>query len=177
MKRDSSSTASRSSDNEKKLKAALKKAQSDPGDDGAWDELEALASESQKPDDAEAAFRKVLVPGLSSELVTRVGQRALQFLEEWHAGETPVIVEFLETILALDAGADWALERLTILRSVGEQWNELLAAYDRVLEGLDDGPRRRKMLQDAAAVARDSGSAARTATLKSSRASSDRSAT
>ena len=164
MKRDSSSTASRSSDNEKKLKAALKKAQSDPGDDGAWDELEALASESQKPDDAEAAFRKVLVPGLSSELVTRVGQRALQFLEEWHAGETPVIVEFLETILALDAGADWALERLTILRSVGEQWNELLAAYDRVLEGLDDGPRRRKMLQDAAAVARDSGSAARTAT-------------
>lgn len=168
MKRDSSSTTSRASDSDKasrdKLKTALKKAESNPGDDGAWDALEALAAESQNPDEVAAAFRGVLAPGLPAELIARVGQRALRFLEEWYAGEANVVVDMLESVLALDAGADWALERLTILRSVREQWGELLAAYDRVLAGLPDNPRRRKVLQDAAAVARDSGDIARAAT-------------
>jgi tetratricopeptide (TPR) repeat protein len=167
MKRDSSSTGSRSSDSDKgssdNLKAALKKAQSDPADERAWDDLEALASDAQKPDDVAAAFRKVLAPGLAADLVTRLGQRALRFFEEWYAGETAVLVDLLEKILEIDVGADWALERLTILRSVNEQWDELLSAYDRVLEGLPDNPRRRRILQDAAAVARDSGNPARSA--------------
>jgi hypothetical protein len=48
-------------------------------------------------------------------LATNLGQRALRFMEEWYAGETAVIVEFLDSILKLDPAADWALERLTIL--------------------------------------------------------------
>ena len=167
MKRDSSSTTSLSSDSDRvsdsKMKAALKKAQSDPSDDKAWDTLEAWVAESQKPEEVAALFRKVLSPGLPAELITPVGQRALAFFEEWYAGQSKVIVEFLENILALDPGVDWALDRLTILCSVQEQWNELLAAYDRVLEALADGPRRRKILQDAAAVARDSSNTARAA--------------
>jgi tetratricopeptide (TPR) repeat protein len=39
----------------------------------------------------------------------------------------------------------------------------LLSSYDRVLDGLADGPRRRRLLQDAASVARDSGNIARAA--------------
>jgi len=168
MKRDSSTTGSRSSDSEKgsseKLKAALKKVEKQPAAMPAWDELEALAAETQKPDDVAAAYRKVLAPGLGPDLIGAIGQRALRFLEEWYAGETAVIVEFLDSVLQLDAGADWALERLTILRSVNQQWDELLSSYDRVLDGLADGPRRRRLLQDAASVARDSGNIARAAT-------------
>ena len=164
MKRDPSSTK-RASDAEKtsrdQLRSALKRAESDPGDDAAWDELEALAVATQETDEIAAVFRSVLARGPERELVTRVGQRALRFLEEWYAGDANLLVDLLESILALDAGADWALERLTILRSVREQWHELLTAYDRVLEGLPDSPRRRKILQDAAAVARDSGDLAR----------------
>jgi len=164
MKRDSSSTGSRSPDSDKgssdKLKAALKKVQSDPADDKAWDDIDALVPDAPKPDDIAAVFRKVLAPGLAADLVARIGQRGLRFFEEWYAGENAVVVEFLEQILALDPGADWALERLTILRSVAEQWKELLSAYDRVLEGQSDSPRRRRILQDAAAVARDSGDVA-----------------
>ncbi|HEY5284747.1 MAG TPA: hypothetical protein VIM14_18285, partial [Polyangia bacterium] len=167
MKRDSSTTGSRSSDADKgssdKLKAALKKAQTDPMDARTWDDLEASVAETQKPDEVRAAYRKALSPGLGPEQVTSLGQRALRFLEEWYAGETAVVVEFLEGILHIDASADWALERLTILRSVNEQWNELLSAYDRVLQGLADGPRRRRLLQDAAGVARDSGNIPRAA--------------
>jgi tetratricopeptide (TPR) repeat protein len=167
MKRDSSTTGSRSVDSEKglseKLKAALKKAEKQPAEMRAWDDAEALAAESQKPDDVAAAYRRVLAPNLGSDLIGSLGQRALRFLEEWYAGETAVIVEFLESILRIDAGADWALERLTILRSVNQQWDELLASYDRVLDGLADGSRRRRLLQDAASVARDSGNIARAA--------------
>ena len=164
MKRDSTT---RSSDSEKgsseKLKAALKKVQASPGDADAWDEIEAAAIESQKPDDAAAAYRRALAPGLAPDVLTSLGQRGLRFLEEWYAGETAVVVDFLEAVLKLDPTADWALERLTILRSVSQQWDELLAAYDRLLEGLSDGARRRRLLRDAASVARDSGGMARAA--------------
>jgi tetratricopeptide (TPR) repeat protein len=167
MKRDSSTTGSRSADSEKgsseKLKAALKKAEKQPAEMRLWDDVEALVAETQNPDDVAAAYRRVLAPGLGSDLIGTLGQRALSFLEEWYAGETAVIVEFLESILQLDASADFALERLTILRSVNQQWDELLASYDRVLDGLADGPRRRRLLQDAASVARDSGNIARAA--------------
>ena len=165
MKRDSTT---RSSDSDKassdKLKAALKKVETKPSDAQAWDDIEAAAAESQKPDDAAAAYRKALAPGLAPEVLTVLGQRGLRFLEEWYAGETAVLVEFLEAVLALDPTADWALERLTILRSVSQQWDELLAAYDRLLDGLADGTRRRRLLRDAASVARDSGGMARAAT-------------
>jgi len=155
MKRDAT-TRSADSDtvSSEKLKAALKKLESKPTDSQAWDEAEAAVAEVQKPDEVAAAYRKALVPGLGTEAMATLGQRGLRFLEEWYAGETAVLVDFLELVLKVDGTADWALERLTILRSVNQQWNELLAAFDRLLEGLPDGPRRRRLLRDAAAVAR-----------------------
>jgi len=164
MKRDSTT---RSSDSDKatadKLKAALKKVEAKPTDNQAWDECEAAAAEAQKSDEVAAAYRKALVPGAAPEVVAALGQRALRFLEEWYAGQTSVLVDFLEGVLKVDGTADWALERLTILRSVSQQWDELLAAYDRLLDGAPDSPRRRRLLRDAASVARDSGNAARAA--------------
>ena len=168
MKRDSSATGSRSSDSEKgsseKLKAVLKKAKADPNDPQVWDELEAIAAESQKPDDVAAAYRKALASAPSPELATSLGQRALRFVEDWYAGQTAIIVEFLDNILQLDPTADWALERLTILLSVNEQWDQLLGAYDRILAGQADSPRFRRLLLEASTAARDSGNGARAAT-------------
>jgi hypothetical protein len=167
MKRDTRSSDSNKASAEKasadKLKAVLKKVEADPADEKAWDELEAATAESQKPDDAAAAYRAAFRPDMKPEQIAVLGQRALRFHEEWYAGETAVIVDLLETILKLDPSADWALERLTILRSVSQQWDELLAAYDRVLSGLGDGARRHRLLRDAASVARDSSNVARAA--------------
>jgi hypothetical protein len=50
---------------------------------------------------------------------------------------------------------DWAAERLTLLLSVSQRWEDLLAAYDRLLAQSKDGPRRRKLLEEAAGVAKD----------------------
>ena len=130
MKRDSSVTGSRSSDSEKgsseKLKAVLKKAKADPNDPRGLGRARGHRRRDQKPDDVAAAYRKALASAPSPELATNLGQRGLRFMEDWYAGETAMIVEFLDNILQLDPAADWALERLTILLSVNEQWTELL---------------------------------------------------
>ena len=168
MKRDTKSSGSRRDDPNKaaaeknkaaaeKLKAALAAAQSDPTNTAAWDEAEALVTQQQKPDDMAALYRKVLKPGLDREWVTTLGQRALRFFEEWYAGETDRAVELLRQVLAADPDADWALERVTILLSVQQRWDEVLATYDQALSGASEGPRRHRLLQEAAAVATDSG--------------------
>ena len=135
MKRDATTRSDSDKASSEKLKAALKKVETKPADDQAWDEAEAAAAELQTPDEVTAAYRNALAPGLSPERTTALGQRGLRFLEEWYAGDTGVLVDFLEAVLRLDETADWALERLTIVRSVSQQWNELLAAYDRLLDG------------------------------------------
>jgi hypothetical protein len=172
MKRDTKLTGSRRDDPNKaaaektkvtaeKLKAALAAAQAEPANAAAWEEAEALAGQQQKPDDVAALYRKVLKPGLDSDLVTALGQRALRFFEEWYAGETDRAVELLRQVLAADPDADWAIERITILLSVQQRWDEVLATYDQALSGTSEGARRHRLLQEAAAVASDSGSTER----------------
>ena len=172
MKRDTRSTGSRRDDPNKaaadktkaaaeRLKAALAAAQAEPANAAAWDEAEALASQQQKPDEMASLYRKVLRPGLEPEVVTALGQRALRFFEEWYAGETDRAVELLRQVLAADPDADWALERVTILLSVQQRWDEVLATYDQALSGVSEGARRHRLLQDAAAVASDSGATER----------------
>ena len=161
MKRDSGTTSSRNGDTDKAsveaLKAALKKAKAEPSNLENWDDLEEIASVLQRPDEVMALYRKVLIPDFPVAKVTPLCERALRFLEEWFAGETAVAVEILEKALGLDPGSDFALDRLTILLSVTQDFDPLLAAYDRTLAAIPDSPRRRRLLQDAATVARDSG--------------------
>jgi tetratricopeptide (TPR) repeat protein len=172
MKRDTKSTGSRRDDPNKaaaektkataeKLKAALAVAQAEPANTAAWEEAETLAGQQQKPDDVAALYRKVLKPGLDSELVTTLGQRALRFFEEWYAGETDRAVELLRQVLAASPDADWAIERITMLLSVQQRWDEVLATYDQALSGASEGARRHRLLQEAAAVASDSGATER----------------
>jgi lipopolysaccharide biosynthesis regulator YciM len=172
MKRDTKSSGSRRDDPNKaaaeknkaaaeKLKTALAAAQAEPANPAAWEEAESLASQQQKPDDMAALYRKLLKPGLDRELATTLGQRALRFFEEWYAGETDRAVELLRQVLAADPEADWALERITILLSVQQRWEEVLATYDQALSGASEGARRHRLLQEAAAVATDSGATER----------------
>ena len=176
MKRDTKSSGSRRDDSSRaaekstkgsvekpskatveKLKAALAAAQAEPADAAAWDEAESLAGQLQKPDDVAAVYRKLVKPGLEPELVTSLGQRALRFFEEWYAGETDRAVELLRQVLAADVGADWALERVTILLSVQQRWEEVLLIYNQALSSAPEGARRHRLMQEAATVATDSG--------------------
>jgi tetratricopeptide (TPR) repeat protein len=137
------------------LKAAIAAVVETPASVSAWDEAENLVGQLQKPDDLADAYRKVIKPGLDIDLVTSLGQRALRFFEEWYAGETDRVVEFLREVLVVDPNADWALERVTIVLSVHQRWDEVLVTYDQALSSVAEPARRLRLLQEAAGVASD----------------------
>lgn len=127
-----------------------------PADEESWNQLEDLAAELQRPEEVGAAYRGALVPGLAAELVERVGQRALGFHEEWFGEASPLLVDVLERILALDPALPWALQRITVLLTVKEAWTELLAHFDRAIAAAgDDTYRRTGLLEEAAQLAKD----------------------
>jgi tetratricopeptide (TPR) repeat protein len=138
-----------------RLRAALRKAQESPTDDAAWGEAEAVASELQRTDEVIAAYVKQLGAKPSRALAGKLAQRALRLHEEWPGAEPDALVDVLEGALAIDPGLDWAFERLTLILSLGQQWQELLGHYDRAIAALPDGTRRRALLQEAAGIAKD----------------------
>ncbi|MCB9597433.1 MAG: tetratricopeptide repeat protein [Sandaracinaceae bacterium] len=137
------------------LAAALAAAEAEPHDEENWDLLEELAEQSQRPDDVGALYRKVLAKELGADLAETLGQRAAGFHEEWFPEDSPHLVDVLKRVLELTPEADWALQRLTVVMTVGERWAELLALYDRSLAAARDADRREQLLEEAAQLAKD----------------------
>jgi len=135
--------------------AALAAAESEPREEEHWDLLEEMAEQSQRPDEVGALYRKVLSQDLGAELAETLGQRAAGFHEEWFAEDSPYLGEVLQRVLQLNPEADWALQRLTVLLTVTERWNELLGAYDQALAAARDDARREQLLEEAAQLAKD----------------------
>lgn len=139
------------------LAAALRRAAEDPSNEPAWEALETLAGELQRPEEVADLQLRLLERADGAVLAASMGRRALRFREEWFGDDPGRLVALLERVLALDPTLDWAFERLTLLYSVAQRWDELLALYDRALAALPakEIGRRRKLLQEAAGVAKD----------------------
>ncbi|MBX3274186.1 MAG: tetratricopeptide repeat protein [Sandaracinaceae bacterium] len=137
------------------LAAALAAARAAPQDEGSWDLLDELAEQTQRPDEVGALYREVLARDLGAELAETLGQRAAGFHEEWFSEDSPYLVQVLQRVLELTPEADWALQRLTVVMTVGERWAELLALYDRALAAARDAARREQLLEEAAQLAKD----------------------
>ncbi len=131
-------------------------AKSDPGSDDAWDALEDWAADSQQPDPVSVVYRQVLATNLGAEVSGPLGQRAVGFHEEWYREDSPALLEVLTTVFERDMeeGA-WAFERLTVTYTSGEQWDALLALYDRAIAGAGDEERRASLLEEAIQTAKD----------------------
>ena len=139
-----------------RLSDALRSVRDNPHDAERWNLLEDVASELQKPDEVSELFRETLRTALPLEVVRAIGPRAVSFHEEWFGDDAPALAEVLERVLTLDPGADWALQRATVLFTVRERWNELLGLYDRALSSSsDDEARQRQLLEEAAQLAKD----------------------
>ena len=143
-------------EHEELLRNALSDLAGDPSREAAWDAAEASARSLQRPDEVIARYRDALartdVPGLAASL----GERALAFVEEW-SGDTDARASILSAVLAAEPASAWAFERLTMVYTVDERWNDLLALYDRTLASTpaDDAARRRALLEEAANIARE----------------------
>ncbi len=126
----------------------------EPENEDHWDRLEELADKHQMPEEAASTYEQALGATASPDIATLLGQRAVRFHNEWFSDNAP-LVRVLTRVLAIDPLADWAFERVSLLLTVGERWDELLALYDRALEAATDKLRKRELLDEAAHVAKD----------------------
>jgi Tfp pilus assembly protein PilF len=118
-----------------------------------WDRAEALARALSRPDDMAAVYEEVLARPLTCLEARTIGERAVQFYEEWFE-DSGRVVRILERVLELDPAADWAFDRLKLLLDSAERWDDLFALYDRTLASAND-QMRPALLEDAAQTAKD----------------------
>lgn len=132
----------------------LARVRANPSDEEAWDELDEYARSTQKPDGISQLYRTALNGELGPELIELVGKRAVAFHEEWYEDPTHVI-GILRSVVERAPSADWAFERLSLLLTMAERWDDLLAAYDAQLEACTDREKKKALLDEAARIAKD----------------------
>jgi tetratricopeptide (TPR) repeat protein len=137
------------------FEVAAANVKSAPQSMSAWDEAEELARAAERPDDMIALYRDVLQKGLDPQLVEVIGERAAAFCDEWFGDEPKVAEGILGRVLDLAPQSEQALQRLSVLYTQSERWNDLLRLYDRALIAVKDQARRIKLLREAAQLAKD----------------------
>ncbi|HEX3344295.1 MAG TPA: hypothetical protein VHS09_06965, partial [Polyangiaceae bacterium] len=135
------------------LSTAARAAREMPEVPPLWDRLEALARALGRPDEVAALYEEVLARSLVRDQALSIGERAVQFYEEWFE-DSGRVVRILERVLELDPTADWAFDRLKLLLDSSERWDDLFALYDRALDSAT-GKKRANLLEDAAQTAKD----------------------
>ncbi len=140
---------------EQSFAAAIRAAESSPESEDAWDHLEELADSLQRPEAVAELYLKVLIPNLPEDSHEQLVQRAIGFHEEWFGDNPQAMNAVLSRIIEIDPNATWAFERLTVVLTAAEEWDELLAMYDRTLASTEDKARLKQLLDDAANVAKD----------------------
>jgi lipopolysaccharide biosynthesis regulator YciM len=137
------------------LEDAARTVRSAPHSTAAWDEVEGLAATHDKPDAVVALYRDVLKAGPEAQIAEMVGERAAHFCDEWFGDEPDVLEGILARVLELSPQSESALQRLSVLYTVGERWRDLLRLYDRALEATKDTQRRIRLLREASQLAKD----------------------
>lgn len=135
--------------------AALCAAENSPRSEEAWEHLEEIADKLQRPDKIAELYLKVLDRKLPKDVIARISRRAANFYKEWFNDNPEAIFNLFSRIIEIDPDAEWAFERLTVLLTEAEKWDKLLSVYDAFLGSTQDEGRRRRLLDDAALIAKD----------------------
>jgi tetratricopeptide (TPR) repeat protein len=136
------------------LRQAIARVRANPGDEALWDEVDDAARDADRPDEVSALYREVIAGDHDHGLRLAIGQRAVAFHEEWYEDPSHAI-EILKRLSVIEPGGDWAFERLTLLLTTAERWDDLLAEYDRKLASTEHSERRLSLLDEAARIAKD----------------------
>lgn len=135
------------------LRQALERAKSVPADSAAWEAVDEAAREHDRPDEVSELYRETVRLDLEPKLLLQLGERAVAFHEEWYE-DSSYAVQILKRLSTVPGG-DWAFERLSLLLTMAERWDELLAEYDRKLAHTVETVRRLPLLEEAARIAKD----------------------
>ena len=135
--------------------AAVAAVKTTPADLDTWDRIEDLADELNCSDEVASLYKEVLAQDLPMEVILTLGERAANFFEEWFGDEPAALQDVLIRVLEVDPEAEWAFQRLTVVFSVTERWDEMFRFYDRAIDVTPDEVRRIQLLEEAAQVAKD----------------------
>jgi tetratricopeptide (TPR) repeat protein len=135
------------------LRAAIETARSEPDRDDLWEAVDDAARDADQPDEVSELYREILNQELEPELAERLGQRAVAFHDEWYE-DPSFVIQILKRLVTLGVGS-WAFERLSLLLTMAERWDDLLGEYDRALSSTRERERRLKLLDEAARIAKD----------------------
>ena len=142
-----------SGDVEGALATSIRAARETPQIAALWERAEAMARKVARADEVAALYAEVLARNLPREEALAMGERAVQFYEEWFE-DSGRVVRILERVLEIDPTADWAFDRLKLVFDSAERWDDLFALYDRALESAT-ADKRISLLEDAAQTAKD----------------------
>lgn len=137
------------------LKEAAAAVKHSPHAVSAWEEVEGLAADLERPDDVVALYNETLAGSLEAEVAEMIGERAGAFCDEWFGDAPDTLEKILRRVSALAPASDSALQRLSVIYTVAERWNDALALYDGAIDTAKDKHRRVKLLREAAQLAKD----------------------
>jgi golgin subfamily B member 1 len=123
-----------------------------------WDRLAALSVDTGRAQD----FASVIVAavpehgpsGLPERVELDLAERAANLFDE-KLGDVDRASPYLERMLARQPGNERAFQRLKQILTTREQWSELGALYERVVEASADVSRRAELLAEVALVAEE----------------------
>src|SRR6476469_4148794 len=110
----------------------------------AWEEAEGLAADLDKPDDIVALYNEALAGKIEPDIAEMIGERAGSFCDEWFGDDPKVLEKILARVLHLAPASESALQRLSVLYTVAERWDDVLKLYDRAIEQSKDNKANRK---------------------------------
>ncbi len=121
----------------------------------AWEQVEGLAADLDKPDEVVTLYNETLGSAVEPQVAEMIGERAGGFCDEWF-GDDPVVLEkILNRVIKLAPASDSALQRLSVIYTVAERWTDALGLYDRAVDATKDKSRRVRLLREAAQLAKD----------------------
>ncbi|MDB4962464.1 MAG: Tetratricopeptide 4 [Myxococcales bacterium] len=121
----------------------------------AWEEVESLAADLDKPDEIVALYNETLGTSVEPQVAEMIGERAGGFCDEWFGDDPSVLEKILVRVTRLAPSSDTALQRLSVIYTVAERWADALGLYDRAVESTKDRARRVRLLREAAQLAKD----------------------
>lgn len=138
-----------------RLTEATAAVQHSPHAVSAWEDAEALAAELDAPDEIIKLYNEALAGKLDANVAEMIGERAGQFCDEWFGDDPKVLEAILSRVLAVAPASEAALQRLSVLYTVAERWDDILGLYDRAIDVNKERSRRIRLLREAAQLAKD----------------------
>jgi tetratricopeptide (TPR) repeat protein len=121
----------------------------------AWEEVEALAADLDRPDEIVKLYNQALGGQVEPQIAEMIGERAGGFCDEWFGDDPAILEAILVRVTALAPASDTALQRLSVIYTVAERWSDALGLYDSAIEATKDRARRIRLLREAAQLAKD----------------------